>query len=240
MKEKCWILFSCFILILAIITGCEDAPDLDNGEDDEAGFFAVSDGEYPDRIVIDWGVINETLADEIMQYRIERSEDNNLSYSLLDTCWLTNYEDKTVIPGVIYFYRVKEVYYDDTTSFYSEEDSGFAMNAQILPIGSSFAGYSVNGTAGPQKQQWVWFKILAQKGWTYSIETFEESVPVDTYIDLFKDPVIDFSVASNDDINYPSNLYSQIEYTFPVSQIYYIKVTTVAPGSPFNITIWHH
>jgi hypothetical protein len=67
-----------------------------------------------------------------------------------------------------------------------------------------------------------WFQFWAEAGRTYTIETFNLGDGCDTYLELY-DQGLSF-LASHDDISYPENLASRIEYTIPVTGIYYAAV----------------
>lgn len=224
-----------FLLAVLLFNGCDPALWVGNDE------CYATDGTNSDSIEITWGemIITEDN-NEIspVSYSIEGRKEGDPSFSLLqDGLTTTQYTDSTVIPGVTYYYQVTALYPDDTTDT-TIPDSGFAMNASILSIGSAAQQYFSQGTAGPVETQYKWYKIMAQGGWQYTVKTYSAGNPsADTVITLYgNDDIID-DITTNDDYSAP---FSQITHTFTASGIYYIKVEVLLSSKDFNISMWHH
>lgn len=216
-------------------TGCD-------GSFPDEGICEASDGTYKNSIDITWEDLADTEAGvEVLpeSYTLERSEDDFL-YFFLDTTLSPAYMDTSVSPGKTYYYRAYAIYPDGSTSDYTVSDSGFAMDAAILSIGSSPGLYTLTGTAGPDLSEWAWYKILAQQGWAYTVYTSSAGTGADTVLYLYGEEDIEDSLVENDDIETPGNLYSSITHTFTASGLYYIKVETYTSGDSFKLNMYHH
>lgn len=67
-----------------------------------------------------------------------------------------------------------------------------------------------------------WFYFLAEAGRTYTIETFNLGEGCDTYLKLYDQSL--YLLAAHDDIAYPENLASRIDYTFSETDLYGVAV----------------
>lgn len=87
-------------------------------------FLEASDGSYADRIGIMWGYSGQNLT-----YRLERRKDGETDWVVVaDIPWVDlTYDDTSINPGDVYWYRVKAVGDDGVSeSDYSPADSGYA------------------------------------------------------------------------------------------------------------------
>jgi len=205
------------------------------------GECKASDGEYEGQIEVKWGDLSYEGNDpELLYYQIERSKDYPDIFLYLANTSGTSYMDTAVIPGIRYYYRVRAFYDDSSSSDYTTTDSGFAMNAEILPIGSYAEQYYSIGTAGPAENQWKWYKIIAQEDWSYTVYTYTNGSAEDTYLYLYDEEDIVYALAENDEDPIAGTTFSRIDYTFTGSGVYYIKVSAFDTSSSFRITMWHH
>lgn len=201
----------------------------------------ASDGEHAQEIVLTWNAPHQEQDEEgnnepdseVSIYVIERKKDGVPGFRVLDVSSETSYTDDTVIPFIMYTYRVFAWFQDGSQSGYSNEDDGFAIDATAFQIGDTRAEYPHTGAAGSTENTWEWYKFQAQEGWTYSFEIYIASVDVDTLITLYKDPLGD--PVRGDDGMVP---FSLLTWTCPESTLYYLKVE--GDGNDYNITVWYH
>jgi hypothetical protein len=199
----------------------------------------ASDGEHAQEIVVTWRAPYQQQDEEgnyepgVSRYVIERKKDGVPGFRVLHGSLETSYTDDTVIPFIMYTYRVFAWFLDGHQSGYSNEDDGFARGATAIQIGDTRAEYTYTGAAGSTENTWEWYRFQAQEGWTYSFEIYIASVDVDTLITLYKDPMGD--PVRGDDGMVP---FSLLTWTCPESTLYYLKVE--GDGNDYNITVWHH
>jgi len=87
-----------------------------------------------------------------------------------------------------------------------------------------------------------WFFFEATAGVDYTIQTSELGANVDTVLELY-DVNCGRRLADNDDINYPENLASRIEWQAPSNGAYHIKIyhstreIAYGPDNKYTLTI---
>lgn len=81
----------------------------------------ASKGVFPDRILITWGEVSD-----VQEYQVYKSTDINGTYELIQTTANLQYEDFDVVPGQVYYYKLKSVGTSGGISEYSPAESGFA------------------------------------------------------------------------------------------------------------------
>lgn len=238
MKNKKCIFFKIIFIIAGLLfSGCEVVNFF-------TGYYCnATDGSHPESIEITWGSMNgygeneETGAVGTMEpesYTLKRDD-----VVIAEGLKSSPYFDSDIIPGVFYNYCIKAIYPDGTSSRYTTEDRGHGITASILPIGSSYQKYFKEGITGPVPGYAVWYEIMAQAQWTYTIETYSAGAPLtDTHIYLCETDENLTEITHND--NSGNGNFSRLTYTFPDSGLYYIKVATADVSKVFNITMWHH
>jgi hypothetical protein len=222
------------ILIIALIsTNCDLYPDhpID---------LKATDGEYPDKIELSWqGVAysEDTPEEDVREvdyYEIERSEASDFSsITSFQTTGTTYTDESGIVPGRNYYYRVYAHFDDGSDSDYSNVDTGYAMDASAIQIGSAQGNYTKTITSGPTDIDSEWFYFHAQDGWTYNIETYTAGNVVDTDIFLYEDGDISSAIASE-----TIAAFNTLNWKCDKTKKYLVEFEATNLLA-FNITAWH-
>jgi hypothetical protein len=220
------LLFSCETLIGRIIW---------------ASSITVTQGEYTDSIVVDWSTNHGTDSDdediEAYDYDVYISEFSSSGpwdgpFTVDDPPYV-DYTD----PGRVFYYYVR-ANLDDGSNPETNVEWGFAMNDTDLRIYSYDGGWvhSVTSSTAPFYDEIAWFSFEAQDGWSYRFRTYQDTVPVDTEIYLYRHPYIDAVRASST----PAGGFAVLDWTCTKTETYYLRIIdTGGTGNPFNLTAWH-
>lgn len=228
---KHMITFGLLILIILFPTACDLNSDQPSG-------LTASRGDYATEIHLDWYAFapTEDNNNELKQYILESDESG--SFSEIAQTTKTSYVD-TVAPGKKITYHFCYEYTDGTFSNWSSDTWGYAITSVKLQITAEpheypKTGSNDSGAAKNDPTKGDWYLILAQKNWTYHIETYLSSTLFDTQIQIYdKDNFEAKSGALADGVN-----FDQLDWKCPAKGFYYICVTA-NPNAAYNISIWH-
>jgi hypothetical protein len=161
------VLAAVIAVITVTATGCSGVSVVpsDRPEDVQA-----SDGGYPGSILVSWDAPDSTKV--IDEYRIDRTGGNDVPTTARVDAAARSYRDESIRSiGVVYSYRVIALFEDGSTGA-SFPDTGYALESTDIQVGSVPGSYSreYNTTnAVPEANETVWFRFLAQQGWTYEV-----------------------------------------------------------------------
>jgi hypothetical protein len=189
--------------------------------------FSASNGESPDSVNLEW----ETYEDATLssaQYILSRSIDD-ISYTPIFTTFANrSYEDKSVTPGILYYYRLEA--FDELSNLIEVKyDTGYAMDIeQILPIDSAAEPITVN--TGNTVSSYRWFELMGIKSIPIRIKTSSAgNDSFDTIIEIYN-AYKDLTVLASDD-NSGFNNFSSLEYTPQEDGLLWIKLSATTEES---------
>jgi hypothetical protein len=183
-------------LIILTGSGCEGAAIIpsDRPENVEA-----SDGGYSSSILISWDAPDSTRVVEA--YRVSRSGGDTVAATFDADAAARSYRDETIrSQGVVYSYRVIALFEDGSTGA-SFPDTGYAIESTDISIGSVPGSYNRGydtTESSPKSDGKVWFRFLAQGGWTYEIHLTGSPVAVRLLGEEELDPVATTTPAGGD------------------------------------------
>ncbi|MFW5695242.1 MAG: fibronectin type III domain-containing protein [Alkalispirochaeta sp.] len=189
-------LLAVLIVVIPVLAGCDTALNA-LADSDRPTDVSATDGEYGDRIVISWMAPNVSADDgeeddgeeeaNLVGYDIFRAPSDGgtsakLNGNLVDPDD-TSYVDSGLglQQGVPYEYTVRAVFSDTDVGGESLPDTGYAITARDIQVGSTLGRYeraydtsSAPTSAGGK----VWFRFPAQQGWEYEVQV--ESTTTDS------------------------------------------------------------
>jgi hypothetical protein len=137
-----------------------------------------------------------------------------------------SYVDYGVPSGVVRTYEVQAHFTDASISWWSNQDTGYAIRATKLLVGDGAAWYP--GTATSESTWYAWFSFLAQGGWPYTVE-----FPLGTTATVM-------SKGTASPLPVVSSGTSPLTWTASSTGTYWIRIDAGDSNIDVKIYVWHH